>query len=533
MAQHGNDMELNHRAKSDARSVDADAQEYGSKGANQQGREVRTPQTLDRYISFFPTVAFPATLQSSWEALAASFQAGLLNGGPTALVWGLLLCLVGSLSLALSLAEMASITPVVGAQYRWSALYAPRGFGSPAFWSLLQGWITVFAWMALCAQVCYLEGTLIQGLIALNNPETYIPKGWHGTLLAWSILALPLICNIWARRILAPLEVVGGIVHVALFIVFVVVLVALSPRSSADFVFTTTFTGLSGYGSAGVSWSIGLLSGAFPLAGFDGVLHMAAEVKNAPKVVPTSMVLSVLINGIMAFGFIITVLFCIGDPITVSQTPTGYPIIQILYNSTGSAAATTVLMTFLIFIGVVAVFSSLASVSRLTWAFARDKGLPFSNFFGHVHPTLRIPLNALLLITAVVLLLQLINIGSTTAFFAILSLNTLALYLSYLIPILFWMIHKLRGFPVPYGPFKLPRGLGLPINLFAFCYGVYVAIFLPWPSTVPVTKANMNYGGPVMGAVIIFAIADWIIGGRKRFQVPVDIRPLDHDSVSS
>lgn len=47
MAQHGNDMELNHRAKSDARSVDADAQEYGSKGANQQGREVRTPQTLD------------------------------------------------------------------------------------------------------------------------------------------------------------------------------------------------------------------------------------------------------------------------------------------------------------------------------------------------------------------------------------------------------------------------------------------------------------------------------------------------------
>ena len=89
-------------------------------------------------------------------------------------------------------------------------------------------------------------------------------------------------------------------------------------------------------------------------------------------------------NGILAFAFIITVLFCIGDPIAVSETLTGYPIIQILYNSTGSTAATTVLMTFLIFIGVVAVFSSLASVSRLTWAFARDKGLPFSNFFGQV-----------------------------------------------------------------------------------------------------------------------------------------------------
>ncbi len=54
-----------------------------------------------------------------------------------------------------------------------------------------------------------------------------IRQGWHGTLLAWAILALPLFCNIWARRILAPLEVLGGIVHVALFIVFVVVLVAM------------------------------------------------------------------------------------------------------------------------------------------------------------------------------------------------------------------------------------------------------------------------------------------------------------------
>lgn len=74
-----------------------------------------------------------------------------------------------------NLTRLAFSTPVVGAQYRWSALYAPRGFGSPAFWSLLQGWITVFAWMALCAQVCFLEGTVIQGLIALNNPDTYIP----------------------------------------------------------------------------------------------------------------------------------------------------------------------------------------------------------------------------------------------------------------------------------------------------------------------------------------------------------------------
>lgn len=169
---------------------------------------------------------------------------------------------------------MASITPVVGAQYRWTALYAPKKFMSPAFWSLLQGWITVFAWMAVCAQVCFLEGTIIQGLILLND-NSYIPQPFHGTLLAWAILALPLFCNIFARKILAPLEIIGGVLHIALFVVFIVVLVVFSPRSTSSFVFTTTTTGLSGWSSPGIQWCVGLLSGAFPLAAFDGVLHMS------------------------------------------------------------------------------------------------------------------------------------------------------------------------------------------------------------------------------------------------------------------
>ena len=219
-------------------------------------------------------------------------------------------------------------------------------------------------------------------LIALND-ATYIPEPYQGTLCAWAVLAVPLLANIFARRILAPLEVLGGLVHIGLFVVFIVVLVTLSPRSSAEFVFTETITNLSGY-TPGVSWCIGLLSGAFPLAGFDGVLHMAAEVKNAPLRIPQSMVLSVLINGILAWGAVITILFCIGDPIEVSQTPFGLPIVQILLNSTGSAGATTAIMFFILFVGVVAVFSTLASVSRLTWAFARDKGLPYSEFFGKV-----------------------------------------------------------------------------------------------------------------------------------------------------
>jgi choline transport protein len=118
--------------------------------------------------------------------------------------------------------------------------------------------------MATCAQVAFLEGTVIQGLIILND-VTYIPQRWHGTLLTWAVIALPLFCNIFARRVLPPLEIIGGIGHFVFFIAIVTTLCVLSPHSSADFVFTQTITGLSGWSSPGIQWCIGLLSAAFPL----------------------------------------------------------------------------------------------------------------------------------------------------------------------------------------------------------------------------------------------------------------------------
>lgn len=54
-------------------------------------------------------LAFAATSQASWEAIGASMFAGLENGGPVALIYGLILAILGSLGMALSLAELASM----------------------------------------------------------------------------------------------------------------------------------------------------------------------------------------------------------------------------------------------------------------------------------------------------------------------------------------------------------------------------------------------------------------------------------------
>lgn len=235
----------------------------------------------------------------------------------------------------------------------------------------------------------------------LDNEDEYEYARWHGTLLAWALFAVPVGVNVFARRVLPGLEIVGGVTHAVFFVVWIVVLVSLAPKSEAQSVFETNSFGLSGWDNEGVQWCVGLLSAVFPLGGFDGVLHMSKslfmfffqytfltrigdEVKDAPRKVPLSMIYGLAINGAMAFIFMLALLFCLGDPETTLNTPTGYPIIQVAYSATGSKAATIVLCSFIIWNGMIAMFSSLASVSRLTWAFARDKGLPFSSFFSLV-----------------------------------------------------------------------------------------------------------------------------------------------------
>jgi len=225
----------------------------------------------------------------------------------------------------------------------------------------------------------------------------------------------------------------------------------------------------------------------------------------------------------MMLAFAICLLFSLGDAADVeriSSSPTGLPLIEVYYQATNSKAATNTLVALIGVIAFFALFNMFASVSRLVWVFALDNGMPFSSFFSYVHPTLKLPVNALALVGTVVFILAIFYIASATAFNALISLQALALHVSYFIPIFFMAIRKIRGPPPPYGPFKLGR-LGLVTNVFALAYLIFVVLWMPWPSVLPVTGSTMNYAGPLVGLVILAALADWMLGGRKRFEVPV------------
>jgi len=137
-----------------------------------------------------------------------------------------------------------------------------------------------------------------------------------------------------------------------------------------------------------------------------------------------------------------------------------------------------------------------------------------------VHPTLKLPLNALGLVSTISFLLSIIYVISSTAFNAIISLQTISLSVSYIPPILFFMLKKIRGEHISYGPFKLGR-YGIATNILALAYLLFVIVWMPFPTMLPVKGSNMNYAGPLMGAIIVGALLDWLISGHKRFKVPV------------
>ena len=91
-----------------------------------------------------------------------------------------------------------------------------------------------------------------------------------------------------------------------------------------------------------------------------------------------------IINGILAFGFIIGLLFSVQNIEDALNSPTNSPIVAILNDAFQSTSATTAVISIFLVLAIGAEMGMIASTSRLTWAFARDKGLPFSKVFAYV-----------------------------------------------------------------------------------------------------------------------------------------------------
>lgn len=243
---------------------------------------------------------------------------------------------------------------------------------------------------------------------------------------------------------------------------------------------------------------------------------------NPRKAVPRAMIGCIVANGTMAFALLVAVMFGMGDLDQALGSFTGFPIIQIFFYMTRqNMAATSALTATIIISASLATIGLIASSSRMLWDFARDEGPIFSNWLSKVDERKQIPSNAIISSSAFIVLLGILNIASTTAFTAILSLAVVALMLSYLIPVIAMLYRRLfKPQSLNYGPWHMSDPVAIIANVVSICYLLLNIVFLLLPPYQPVTAQNMNYASVLLGGVLLLTTIDFFLRAKKTYKGP-------------
>jgi len=487
----------------------------------------------------------------TWETVLALFSQGLDNGGPAGLVYGYIIAWLSTLSVYTVIAELASMAPIAGGQYYWVYMLAPTEYKKIS--SYIIGWLTSMAWIATVATETIFAGTIIQGLLVLNYPD-YDLKMWQGTLFAWLVVAVAIFINVVIPGLLPKFEIFILVFHIAGFIGIMTTLLVTSPHGSAASVFQTSLNE-GGWPTQGLSYCVGFLGNVATFVGADASVHMSEEIENAAINVPRAITVSMVFNGLLGFAMMITVLFCIGDIQSVLDSKTGFPFIQIFYNSTRSIGGAVAMGAIVLALTWACAIGITTTASRMTWSFARDRGTPFGSFISKVTMRTKIPMVAVGVVTLFACLLTLIYVGSSTAFNDVISLTITGFYGSYFVPAALLLYHRVKGHVAPHGtppeqhksPFKtlhdtverphedleavqarliwgpwhLPGWLGTLNNIYACLYMIFVIFWSVWPPATPVDASTMNYSVVVTGGVIILSMVWYFVRGRKEYHGPL------------
>lgn len=400
-----------------------------------------------------------------------------------------------------------------------------------------QGWMCVIGWQAAMATVALATTQQLQGLIALNMPS-YMAQGWHGTLFSIAMTLFAIIFNTVFVSKLPVIEVIGLILHVSAFVAIVVVLWVMAPHSDPKTVWTD-FEDNSGWGSLGLSTLVGILGPIVTLIGSDSSCHLAEELRDASWVLPRSMVASALINYGLGFVMTVTIMSNLGSDVSaVLSTAFGQPWIQVLYNATGSKAGTSVVVAVVWILLLFCCVNQVTTTSRQLFAFARDKGVPFSPFLAYVRftrlvvfvsmanidqvrPGWDVPVNAVLVTLCCTILLSLVIIGSTIAFNVITSLGQVGLVSSYIIVIACVFAKRIKGEPLLPSRFSLGK-FGFLVNGMALLFLGLAFIFLFFPAVPDPTPASMNWSCLLFGFILGFSLIYYWIWGRHSYVGPVE-----------
>ena len=489
--------------------VEEDAQNLESMGHSQE---------LVRQFGPCSMFALAFSVLGTWSTLAQNLASGINSGGPVTILWGLVLVTICNLCVAVSLGELTSAMPTALGQAYW--VYRLWTLPSGRFLSYMTAWINTFGWWALTASQSAFMTDFILALKVNFNPN-WAPASWNWVrfLLYLAITAfLSLINHVACRkdRVLPWINNFVGATFILLFFVFALgLLIAVGAKSdlsfqSGSFVFGTWINS-SGWPS-GVTWFTGLVQSAYGLTAFDACIHMVEELPDASRTGPRIIWLSVLGGAVTGWLFMAVCLATIQNYDMIVNAD--YPFIQLCLDSMGLAAATTLLALFVIS-GVGQNISLTTTSSRLTWGFARDGGIPFHRYFARVNDTWRVPVRAIWGQGIVIGVIGVLYLFANTVLEAILSVSTIALTVSYAIPIIVLLIVGRDKLPTDI-PFHLGK-YGMAINIISIVYCAVTTVFFFFPGAPGPDAADMNWAIAVFGVMLVIAVGFWFVQGHTSY----------------
>lgn len=471
---------------------------------------------LQKRFSKITMIGMAFAILNTWISLAGSIGLVMPSGGSVSFVYGFIFCVICNIALSASVGELASLYPTAGGQYHYAYALSTKKWRKMT--SFFVGWVNIAGWLTLNTTAAYFGARFLAAAAVAASGGSYEITQWSTYLMFVAVSIIGVFLNIFAYPILNRWN--EGALYWSLLSVVVIsiVLLATSPKTDAEFVFTN-FSNTTGW-SDGTAWMLGLLQSALSLIGFDAVAHMVEEMPRPSTDAPQAMVGAVIVGGTTGIAFILVMLFCAVDIDVLLSSPTQSPLTEMILQATRSKAAATVLSVAVALCFVNGANGCVTSGSRLVWSMARDNGTPFSKYLSHLHPKLNVPVRAIVVQAIFNILFGLLYLGPEVAFNAYIASCTLFLNLSYAMPVMILLIRGRKLVTDNPPVFSLGGGfMGYLTNWTSVLFVIVTSIFFCFPPALPIDISTMNYVTAVIGVFIVYAVALWVIK-RKTYNGP-------------
>jgi amino acid transporter len=486
-------------------------------------------QDLERVWSSFSNFAISFTIISVLAGCFTTYGQAFNNGGPIAISWGWPIICALILTVAFSMSELASAYPTAGGPYWWA-----NRLGGPV-WSWFTGWFNVIGLIAVVASVDYACATFAANLFSLWDLNFIV--NFSGTpeldeifLLFVVIMLLHAAINIYSSHLVALFNNISVFVHVVGVIIIIGILIIVPDRhQSADFVFTGTINN-SGFSDGSTSnfffWlyilPVGFLLTMYTVTGYDASAHVAEETRDAEQAAAKGVWQSVFFSAVIGWFVLLAITFAAIDveaaaggsiPIFTSAMESGWAETVILISTIGQ-----------FFCGMACV----TSCSRTFFAFSRDRAVPGWKLWSSVNKN-RVPVAAVLASCAFAAIITLPALtsneaGIPVAFFAVVSIAVIGLYIAYVTPV---YLRLRAGDNFEPGSWTLGAKYKWVNTIAVIWVLLCVVIFsLPFtPAAVPwndeFTWSAVNYAPLMVGGVFLAVWLWWVVDARKRYTGPV------------